>query len=223
MLKKKTTNRKFYGKWLYKVSLLVPGIILLRMKTLEDLADTYNYDQGSTYSRHSAYYKAKSNKDNVKRVCKLLKGFDAAKWSKRIESSTLDVYTNELDIYNTICKDLDDLIINHFEPEGNVLENSSQYTIVSSKLPHNKYQYKVYLRPHNLAKDLEAKNQFLDWVDSQGERILISEKVKSWFIDTDWNWDRRYLLVEDEQTLLLLKMRSALAVGKVYEYKIVDK
>jgi hypothetical protein len=223
MLKKKVTNKKFYGKWLYKVSLSIPGIVLLRTKTLDELSDNYDYDKNGRHLQYGTFYKAKNNQDNIKRTCKLLKELDATEWFRRIESDCLDVYTNNVDVYNNICKELNDIIINHFEPDGNILENSNSYTIVSTKLPHNKYRYKVYLRPHNLAGDKEAKYQFLNWVDMQGERILISQTVKDWFITTDWNWDRRYLLVEDEQTLLLLKMRSAAAIGKAYEYKIVDK
>jgi hypothetical protein len=57
----------------------------------------------------------------------------------------------------------------------------------------------------------------------QGDKIRMSKVVKAWFMYTDWNWDRRYLLVEDTPTLLMLQMRSGDAVGKVYEYAVVDK
>ena len=57
----------------------------------------------------------------------------------------------------------------------------------------------------------------------QGEKVRLSKIVKEWFIKTDWNWDRRYLLVEDTQTILMLQMRSGEAIGKVYEYVVVDK
>jgi hypothetical protein len=40
---------------------------------------------------------------------------------------------------------------------------------------------------------------------------------------TDWNWDRRYVLVEDEGTLLLMKLKNSEVVGTVYNYVIVDK
>ena len=58
---------------------------------------------------------------------------------------------------------------------------------------------------------------------AQNDKISLSESVKMWFITTDWNWDRRYVFVDNEQTLLLLKMRNCDAIGKVYEYKIGDK
>jgi len=51
----------------------------------------------------------------------------------------------------------------------------------------------------------------------------MSKAVKTWFIRTEWNWDRRYILVEDEQTLFMMKLRSAEVVGKTHEYQLVDK
>jgi len=222
MLKKRTTNKKFYGKWLYKVSLMVPGIAILRAKSLVETIEYIdsNPDVGH-YSRHNIYYKAHANQIDIRRVCQLLSELDPESWFKRIEHSTIDIYTNDKDLYNKVCSD--STVINCFEPVNELLENTSQYTIFANKLPHDKFQYKVYLRPHNLAKDRIAKHQFIDWIVAQDDKIRISEKVKEWFIATDWNWDRRYVLVDNEQTLLLLTMRSSPAVGKVYEYKVVDK
>ena len=71
--------------------------------------------------------------------------------------------------------------------------------------------------------DLDAKQKYIEWIEMQGEKVRLSKRVKEWFIKTDWNWDRRYLLIEDDQTLLMLQMRSGDAIGKVYEYVVVDK
>jgi hypothetical protein len=40
---------------------------------------------------------------------------------------------------------------------------------------------------------------------------------------TEWNWDRRYVLVEDEGTLLMLKLRNPEVMGSVYNYVLSDK
>jgi len=37
------------------------------------------------------------------------------------------------------------------------------------------------------------------------------------------NWDRRYILVDNEKTLLMIKLHSPDAIGTVYKYEIVDK
>ena len=225
MSKKKTTNRKFYGKWLYKVTLNVPGIAVLRqIKTLEEVIHFIDYEiPAGDHPKYSVYYKVKSNASNIRSVCEFLKDIDPTTWTKRIERSGIDIYTNDVEMYNSLCNQFDPLVLNHHEPLDPSLKDSDQYTIVAKKLPHNLYKYKVFLKPHVLSKDKDARNQLANWMDNQGERVLISPIVKDWFIKTDWNWDRRYVLVDSEQTLLMLKLRGAGAVGKVYEYKIVDK
>jgi hypothetical protein len=95
-------------------------------------------------------------------------------------------------------------------------------SVVVKKLPHNKYVYKAFLLPHKI-KSKEDKQSYLDWIDTQGDRILISAIVRDWFIKTDYNWDRRYVLVEDSQTLMLLKLRNSEALGRVYDYVVSDK
>jgi len=74
-----------------------------------------------------------------------------------------------------------------------------------------------------MAFEREDKVKFIEWVEKQKPRITCTNAVKEWFIKTDWNWDRRYVLVEDEQTLLMMKLRGPEVVGKIYNYVICDK
>lgn len=224
MLKKKTTNRKFYGKWLYKVTLNVPGITVLRTKSLENVID-YIENQlfHNVHPTYSMMYKVQANEESIKRVCNFLLTTDITEWTKRIESNSIDIYTNNKLLYKRISETLSDLVIHCYEPANDMLANESQYTIITKKLPHDRYRYKVYLRPHKLARDKSAKLEFIAWITAQNDKISLSDSVKAWFISTDWNWDRRYVFVDNEQTLLLLKMRNCDAIGKVYEYKIGDK
>jgi len=94
---------------------------------------------------------------------------------------------------------------------------------VGKKLPHNKYQFRVYLLPHKLAGDTEEKEKFINWMKTQNSKIRLTDTVIKWFMHTDWNWDRRYILVEDEPTLLMLKLRNSSVVGRIYNYVISDK
>ena len=71
--------------------------------------------------------------------------------------------------------------------------------------------------------DVDAKHKYMEWIVMQGDKIRLTPVVKKWFIKTEWNWDRRYLLVEDTATLLMLQLRSGESIGKVYEYVVVDK
>ena len=223
MLKKKITKKRFYGKWLYKVTISLPGVAILRSKTLDGVVEFLKDENKTGYNTRSVLYKAKNNSENMEKVCNFLSQLQASSWSKRIEYDVMDLYTNNVEIYNNLCQAFDELIVHHFEPEARLIDTlENQNIIVSDKFPHNKYRYKVFLTPHKL-KIKDDKVKFLSWLDSQTDKILISRTVRDWFYKTDWNWDRRYLLVDNEQTLLMLKMLNSNALGKVYEYVIDDK
>jgi hypothetical protein len=126
-------------------------------------------------------------------------------------------------MYLKLRTNFEDIVYSASEPDENnldVLENTG--SVVVKKLPHDKYHYKAFLLPHKI-KDKADKRSYLDWIETQGDRILISNIVKEWFIKTDYNWDRRYVLVEDSQTLMLLKLRNPEVLGRIYDYVISDK
>ena len=67
--KTKLTNRKFYGKWLYKVSLLLDGCAMLRTHAVADIPailDAYNEDESAYFVSHR---KAVANKDSIINLC----------------------------------------------------------------------------------------------------------------------------------------------------------
>jgi hypothetical protein len=71
--------------------------------------------------------------------------------------------------------------------------------------------------------DKAGKQQYLEWVKRQTPRITCTPAIEKWFLTTDWNWDRRYVLVEDESTLLMLKLRNAEVMGRIYNFVVSDK
>jgi len=224
VVKPKLTNRKFYNKWLYKVSLNVKGSAVFRDRTLDDVI---NFCKGGKPDHHpySVFHKAYNNKSEILELCEMLSQVDASIWSKRVENDSIDFYTNDANFYNQIASTFNKLVIHQFEPSAGTSDvlNTGEFFISGNKLPHNQYNYRVYLLPHKLSNDIEEKTKFLNWMDTQGDKIRCSVKVRDWFLHTRWNWDRRYILVEDDSTLLMLKLRNSEAVGRVYKYVISDK
>jgi hypothetical protein len=136
----------------------------------------------------------------------------------------MDIYTNDREFYEELSTKFKDAIVQRFEPDEiyvDLLDNPK--TIICDKLPHNKYNFRVYLLPHKLAGDRDAKQKFIDWLIAQSPKITCTPAVQQWFLKTDWNWDRRYVLVEDEGTLLMMKLRNSDVVGTVYNYVVTDK
>lgn len=222
--KTKLTTRKFYGKWLYKASFEIQGCAFLRSKSIEETEQFCFGNDPSTY-QHSTKQRAWDNRYILLDVCAVLGKHSKDQYNLRIESSILDVYTNDKVLYEEISNKLLDYLRHRNEPnESNIdILNTDQHYITVDKLPKGRYNYRVYLLPHKMNGDREAKQKYVDWLKRNDPKITCTPAIENWFIKTDWNWDRRYVLVEDEQTLLMLKLRNAEVVGRIYNFIVSDK
>ena len=219
----KLSHKKFYDKWIYKVSLKVSGISVLRNLGIEGTRDLCS-DIISDKRSFTLYQRCWENRQNILPILDFLESVDPTIYFKRLETNILDLYTNDIDFYNQAYEKFSELVVYRSEPKNLGLDsNTDADTILVKRYPHNRYQHKVFLSPHKMNNDKIAKTNFVNWMRGQSPRITCSEAVAKWFIATNWNWDRRYILVEDEKTLLMLKLRCSEAVGRIYNYKISDK
>jgi hypothetical protein len=199
---------------------MLPGVAIYRLHSLDSIP---LLDFNSSKNTYSTIARAAANREEIIALSQFLSRWDRDLWSKRIERSTIDIYTNEKEMYYNLRAEFEESVFAISEPDEKNLDILNHTgSVVVKKLPHNKYVYKAFLLPHKI-KSKEDKQSYLDWIDTQGDRILISAVVKEWFIKTDYNWDRRYVLVEDSQTLMLLKLRNSEALGRIYDYVVSDK
>lgn len=212
------TKRKFYNKWSYKITLTIPGISMLYYNTLDQLEYKIINNIFNLERRHEK--EIYNNIDTALQLINILKTSDKHEFQKRVERKLISIYTNNKDLYKDLADAMDYCTYHRFEPSDDIplLDNNK---VACKKLPHDKFRYKIYLLPHKLPRD--EKSLYLNWLESQPDTISITESVKKWFISTDWNWDRRYIWVTDERTLLMLKLRNPEVCGKVLEYVTVDK
>jgi len=223
-LKTKATNKKFYGKWLYKVTLHLEGCALLRTDSIDKIKEFCTGPEPQERMYHHRQ-KAWTNREDLYELCTFIEQYDKDTYNTRIESGCIDFYSNDKDFYDHISLKFEQHIKHRFEPNETTVDllNENQNYITVKKLPKNKFRYRVYLLPHKMKSDKEAKQKYLDWLKTQVPRVTCTPAVEKWFLYTDWNWDRRYVLVEDEQTLLMLKLRNAEVVGRIYNFVISDK
>lgn len=222
-MKTQKTNRKFYNKWIYKVSLQIKGSSIFRTHSLDDIKE-FCLAPSPEKPNYSLHGRAWQNRDQILELTEFLLNQKSTIWTKRIENVFMDFYTNDRNFYEELSLQFESAMLHRFEPDPETLDLlDTPQIILATKLPHNRYHYKVYLLPHKMAGDKESKKKYVDWLKSQDPRITCTPAVQKWFIKTDWNWDRRYVLVEDEHTLLMLKLRNSEVVGRVYNYIISDK
>jgi len=223
MHKHSITKKKFYGKWLYKAALKIPGVAILRANSLDGAIELLNKCFSDDHTRYHYYKKAFANKEDMTNLCQYLKSLSANDWYKRIERDNIDLYTNDPKIHNYLVNRFRHILCLVSEPDiSRKDEYEDTHHILCKKLPHDRYRYRIYLKPHNMHGDKSAKKNYIDWLETQNS-VLISQAVKKWFIVTDWNWDPRYILVEDHKTLLFLHMRNSEVLGRIYEYILSDK
>lgn len=222
--KTKQTSRKFYGKWLYKTTLSLKGCFIFRSRTFDELR-SFCAEDSPEELRYSSWTDAHKNRDTIKELCDLLEQYNRSSYQFRVERNCIDFYTNDQNFYENISNKFENILKHRFEPDSSNLDilNQSANFITVKKLPKNRYNYRVYLLPHKMANDREGKEKYVNWLKSQNPRITCTPSLESWFIRTDWNWDRRYVLVEDEATLLMLKLRNSEVVGRIYNFVISDK
>jgi hypothetical protein len=201
------------------------GSTLLRSESIKDLRDKLSKPEVQEHTYWSSWNKAYANRYAIIDLCDFLLRYTKEVYALRVEGFRLDVYTNDVNFYQTLSLRCESRVLQRFEPNANNIKalQDSKNIITVKKLPKDKYRYRVYLLPHKMAKDPASKQKYLNWLKSQQPKVTCTPAIEKWFYCTDWNWDRRYILVEDETMLLMLKLRSPEVMGRVYNFVICDK
>ena len=216
----KKTEKKFYNKYLYKVTLRCRGARIFKVLNPLEIIDKDESTILSSYYPWRNYYSYE--KMLLLDIAAVLQNYPD-EYSTRVESVILDIYTNSRELYEQLSAKFPMKITHRFEPDSESLEIlDEKNTLAVKKLPHGKYEYKVFLKPHTLP-NTDEKIRLLEYLDTLKPSITLSDAVKSWFKYTMTNWDRRYILVDNEKTLMLLKLRQGSVFGQVYKYVVVDK
>lgn len=218
MIQTRPINRKFYNKWCYKLSLRCKGAGMLRYQTIEEILSFLAQDNAVVH-KHGIKMQARENSRDVCTLMSALIMWPKDQYATRIENQTVDIYTNNQLLFDEVSKQCNLFTWRRFAPDTNVaLLLTEEKRVLCRHLPHKKYQYKVFLTPHKLPTDDSSRSDFLNFAKANHNSILISQSVCDWFMNTKWNWDRRYLFVDNEKTLLMLKLKSCNAVGTYYKY-----
>lgn len=182
----------------------------------------YNKDIEFPRMEYSSFKQAAwKNKYLIVRIMDFLSQYKKEDYFMRLERDNIDFYTNDVNFYDQISLSFSVEIKHRFEPDEHSLKTlTDEPIIIVKKLPKDRYNYRAYLKPHMFKGDKASKINYLKFLDTQSPAVSISESVRSWFMTTDWNWDRRYILVEDEKTLLMLKLRNSEVLGKVYRFAV---
>lgn len=219
----KKTKKKFYNKYIYKISLSIPGTSALRWYDFTQLLDLCIADPSSSREhtwRKRAISDVIDHKEIWINLIITLNSFDNKSFSKRIEGDSVDFYTNDLKLYNDLSNKFADHVRIRFQPKEGTEKTllASEKEIFVNNLPYGKYQYRAYLKPHKL--DAASRLSVANWLVKQQPKITFTDSIKKWLIQTSENWDRRYIHVLDDKTMLMIQLRAPQLVGKVFKYTL---
>ena len=215
-MKIKISKKKFYHKFDHKITLRIEGCESLRYHSISEskkFLETNVFPR--FYLSDQSKLKVLGNKDTLIELCDILTSYEISDWQKRIERGSIDIYAKNSAIIEKIQDRLGDRVVSICKTANDITE---PYTLRVKKLPHDIYKYRVFLLPHKLRNDKEEKKRYAEWIKNQQGKIKITLAVENWFHKTDWNWDPRYVLVDEESTLLMLKLRNPELVGRVYRF-----
>jgi len=219
----KKTKKKFYNKFIYKVSLNLDGASALRYHDINEIINKCVTNSGASSGarwRDKVEQDVKKNANTWISLISILNNYNKKSWRKRLEGDCIDFYTNEKSLYDKLCDNFSEHCVIRFEPKKGheyQLINSDKEIFVD-KLPHDKYNYKVFLKPHKVSK--EDKPALISWLEKQKPKITFTESIKKWVLSNETNWDRRYIYIDNESTLLMIKLRSQDIIGRVLKYRI---
>lgn len=221
-MKSKLSNKKFYNKWYYKVTLEIKGACIFRFGPIENikylLTTSDDYWTNMWWIRHAV-----ENKDIILQIIDVLDTYGKNNYGIRVENNFIDFYTNHEDLFNLLGDKFVSRVKHKFKPKDNVKNIIDQKNVISvEKYPHDTYTLKVFLKPH-VINDSHERKAVSSWLSGQIPNITFTESVKNWFETSKYSYDRRYILVNNESTLLMLKLRCSEAIGSIYRYMLVDK
>ena len=200
-----SSTHRFYNKWLYKVRLSVTSAYMVK-SWLIAVIDTAVVS------------------DEIKPLLIFLTNTPRDNYALRISRTTVDVYLNDEKSVKQLCIDCDEIVELVVVPEKSAIHLLEKHnTVVVTKLPFIKFQFKVYLKPRTIP-GLDNRIMFYEWIQAQGDTIRQPKSLKYWILSPEKYYNRRiFIYVDSEQTLLMLTMKNAGAVGTIYRYVVNDK
>lgn len=213
------TSKLYYGKYPYRVETRIRGGNMIKHK--QDINEILK-----------SIPPWQSNNFKTTDIANLVNYFHASKeffdegFKRRAEGSFVTYYTDSHSEYTRICNKLNQWIYCCHEPDSDFdldMLRSKRNIIMCDKLPHGKYQYKMFL------KSRMSENQkltFLKWSENYGDNIEIPKSTYKYLA-----WSNRYsnrysenysIYIKDQKLLMMAHLFLGENIRKTYEYVLRD-
>jgi len=195
------TKKRFFGKWLYKIETSTPGASLIKHWGVEA---SQNFCKNPNDHRWRKHYTT-ADKEQLLEYIKIVEPFLNKDLQMRAEWNTLNFYLNDQTLYNQLKTSLAKWVTGITEP---VLEDLDSLTekgcpVLCKELPHNKFQYRIYLR---YSMPVNIRLNFATWLENYDDNIRPSKGTVNWLRSRSPYFQDPFVYVTDHNLLLMVKL-----------------
>lgn len=196
------TQKLFYGKWPYKVSIQFRGAHLIRCYGTDVLIRRFD-DPNDNFGYHGFKQCDLDELERCTRLIHKLKNISNIKY--RYEGNTVTVFTDTTEVFDKIRGMFFSNIKIVWEPndvsEVDYLKDNINNVIVEF-LPHKRYKYKVILKYSIPAR---IKESLIKWIGNNQSTVKTSKSTIQ-FLKSMTYIQSPFIYIEDSKTLTLLQL-----------------
>lgn len=208
------TNKLFYGKWLYKIETKTPGASLIKHWGFERVRSACEHG-GNKFSGRTF---TDAEKKHLSEYLKSIEPYFNRELKTRVEHNTLNFFINDYQLYKDLSKVLEKWVVSLTEPvnetEARSLQEKSS-TVLCNHLPHNKYQYRVYIKS---MMPNHQRQQFKEWLSNYRDKIHYSKSTEEWLNGKTYYSQSPFLYIEEQGLLLMIRLYLGSWVKKTHEF-----
>ena len=208
-----TTNKLFYGKYLYKIKIDLKGIGFLHRSNMdvkyvlsqqerlsERWGSKYNYNELKKY--HDEFEQIRSHIDKIR-----IEGWHGVQF-----------YVDTEDKFNAIKSALSWCIYSVSVPEkGDIVEMNSKNIVMCSSLPHGLYKYKLHLKS-TIPK--EVRIGFFEWAKTSEVSTKFTKLTEAWLKGLRSYFWSPTMYVKDDAALMMVNLYMSNYIHKTDIYTL---
>lgn len=221
-LQKQRTNKLFFNKWPFKISCFLLGANRVKYAKpwrvrLWILEDRELYDSPIGWN---SKYRPKIDKFELHKFTNAVEPFlERDDIQIRTEGGHFNLFCKDIQVKEEIISATYPWITGIYGPE--TLEElefllEGNYKIVCTKLPYEKFKYKVVLKDY--IENTSVKQQLLNYLDNLGEdKVRCSPSTKEWLNGFSVYKQDPFFYITEEKSLTFIRLLTN-DIKKVYEY-----
>lgn len=211
-LLRQTTSKLYYGKWPFKIKIVVSGSWMIKRRGIEN---TLKYCEGKEKLQ---YYQREINKSRLSAFTNTIRKYLTNDVNVRVEGSIFSIYCKDPAVFEAISKECATYIVAEFAPasdtELDYMNNNSAKKVLCNHIPFNHYPYKVFIKYNT---PLNTRIAFKKWVENYKSKIKVVSATHNWLNGVD-SYNALIIYVADQPTLSMVGMFLGNSVSKVEEF-----